>query len=54
MATYAALYAQCPNFTNPTPVCDAWLDTMSEEAGDYYVTISTTTAGPKARPAAIK
>ena len=34
--TYAALYAQCPDFTNPTLVCDDWLDTMSEEAGNYY------------------
>ena len=31
--TYAALYAECPDFTRPTPVCDAWLDKMSEEAG---------------------
>lgn len=34
--TYAALYAECPDFTNPNNVCNEWLDKMSAEAGQYY------------------
>jgi serine carboxypeptidase-like clade 1 len=34
--TYAALQAECPDFTRPNTMCERWLETASAEAGHYY------------------
>jgi hypothetical protein len=34
--TYEQLLVQCPDFAQPSTLCNEWLDKMSDEAGPYY------------------
>eukprot|EP01051_Picozoa_sp_SAG22_P019746 SAG22_NODE_3743_length_1547_cov_1.931630_1_plen_356_part_10 len=34
--TYEMLKVQCPDFANPEPMCNEWLDKMNAEVGPYY------------------